>query len=154
MVPWQGIARPTLQSSTLYHLTNFESSSFNQFWQLNYFLKFRTAKTWGRDRDQMGELKTSHNASRVSCIYWNITSGGKGEKEYIWAGGPPTDAGSQVRGSWKMWSPPSIYPASRGGRSVWFSRVHSCGKWDSEARLSCLESHNLSTISESMSAGA
>lgn len=89
MVPWQGIARTTLQSSTLYHLTNFESSSFNQFWQLNYFLKFRIAKTWERDRDQMGDFKNKPQCISGVLRLLKYYLWGKGEMEYVWAGGRP-----------------------------------------------------------------
>lgn len=41
------------------HLTNFKSSSFNQFWQLNYFLNSRIVKSWELDRDKIGDPEVS-----------------------------------------------------------------------------------------------
>lgn len=137
MVPCWGIARTTLNSSsTLYHLTNLESSLFNQFWQLNYFLKSRIAKHLRMRQAPNGGLKNKSQCI-IGCLPFTKILPVDGKER--WSTSEPWATHCWGREGSGLGLPAnvtsSICPTSRWGSSVWFSGVQNWGKWDSEACL-------------------
>lgn len=60
-----------------------KSSSFNPFWQLNYFLKSRIAKTWERDKGQTRRFRNLSVGGRGGgrCRSFTETLTGSGAKK-------------------------------------------------------------------------